>query len=617
MRVRKVINGLIGGQPLSKSLFYTSWKDGGLGLKSMVDRADACKLNQIVQLYGGKLYGYIEWRIIEEGRERGFKVGVNSDFMGWIDYFGRLGQVRTVSRNSPWNNAYLAAMRLDVKLNHYEDAGKGLFVLEDKHGVEELVEVRDKSRFLNTIGCWLKARYFKELVSQKSRGASFGLLKESPVSNFFLGNCKAPMSDYWVRFVLKGRNDTLWTPLKRAQCYKEEYENRFCKCSTSDKKVVESLAHILNSCLVFRGTLMTRRHDLLVDRVFDAVHSRFGHARENCWFNQNLNTLERECNDDMRYFKRTGWKDSISSLRPDMMFWKVDNEHGVETRTLWLVEVTVPFGRWSEEENSLDKKWLEKSRKYAPLLKGIKKVMKEKDQDGNVLKVDLAIIIVSSLGACYKGTRRDFNRMMVKDSTRIGKTQLDLWMKRLVTDAIRGSFNLWMNARPTLIENLNPKVKFEDLEREDDELGIVCGEVERNNNLHEVILEGLRGNDRYLDDVEEDQADFDRLGELRQTDVEDEVLVINDIMDDAEEPKEEMVRAVFEAVRANDRNGGRDDSQDEEMFAIEGDPMILEPDWNGEGKSNEDTIRAALKKFDESVGIDINTNSPESEQDKK
>jgi hypothetical protein len=143
MRVRKVINSLIGGQPLSKCLFYTSWKDGGLGLKSMVDRADACKLNQIVQLYGGKLYGYIEWRIIEEGRERGFKVGVNSDFMGWTDYFGRLGQVRTVSRNSPWNNAYNAAMRLGLKLNHYEDAGKGLFVLEDKHGVEDLVEVRD------------------------------------------------------------------------------------------------------------------------------------------------------------------------------------------------------------------------------------------------------------------------------------------------------------------------------------------------------------------------------------------------------------------------------------------------------------------------------------------
>jgi hypothetical protein len=358
---------------------------------------------------------------------------------------------------------------------------------------------------------------------------------------------------------------------------------------------------------------MTRRHDLLVDRVFDAVHSRFGHARENCWFNQNLNTLERNCNDDMRYFKRTGGKESISSLRPDMMFWKVDTEHGIETRTLWLIEVTVPFGRWSEEENSLDKKWLEKSRKYTPLLKGIRKVMKEKDQDGNVLKVDLAIIIVSSLGACYKGTRRDFNRMMVKGGIRIGKTQLDLWMKRLVTDAIRGSFNLWMNARPTLIENLNPAVKFEELEREDDNLGIVCGEVERNNNLHEVILEGLKGNDRYLDDAGEDQADVDKLNELRQSEIEDEALVVNEIVDDTEEPKEEMMKAVFEAVRTNDRNGGRNDSQDEDLFAIEGDPMILEPEWNGEGKSNEDTIKAALRRLENSDDKDINTNSPETE----
>jgi hypothetical protein len=122
--------------------------------------------------------------------------------------------------------------------------------------------------------------------------------------------------------------------------------------------MVESFAHILNNCLVFRGVLMTRRHDLLVDRVFEAVHARFGHRREDCWFNQSLNTLEKNCNENMKYFKRTGWKENISGLRPDLMFWKVDTENGKKTRTLWLVEVTVPFGRWSEEGNSLDKKWM-------------------------------------------------------------------------------------------------------------------------------------------------------------------------------------------------------------------------------------------------------------------
>jgi hypothetical protein len=33
--IRKIINGKIGGPPLSKDMFYTSWKKGGLGLKNL------------------------------------------------------------------------------------------------------------------------------------------------------------------------------------------------------------------------------------------------------------------------------------------------------------------------------------------------------------------------------------------------------------------------------------------------------------------------------------------------------------------------------------------------------------------------------------------------------
>jgi hypothetical protein len=36
--IRKEINGLIGGPPLSKDMFYSSWKYGGLGIKNMRER---------------------------------------------------------------------------------------------------------------------------------------------------------------------------------------------------------------------------------------------------------------------------------------------------------------------------------------------------------------------------------------------------------------------------------------------------------------------------------------------------------------------------------------------------------------------------------------------------
>jgi hypothetical protein len=47
LEVRKTINTLIGGSPLSKDMFYSSWKYGGLGLKNMGEIYDVCKLNNV------------------------------------------------------------------------------------------------------------------------------------------------------------------------------------------------------------------------------------------------------------------------------------------------------------------------------------------------------------------------------------------------------------------------------------------------------------------------------------------------------------------------------------------------------------------------------------------
>jgi hypothetical protein len=40
--------------------------------------------------------------------------------------------------------------------------------------------------------------------------------KNSIYSNFYIGNCKAPTSDALIRFSLRARNDTLWTPVRKA-----------------------------------------------------------------------------------------------------------------------------------------------------------------------------------------------------------------------------------------------------------------------------------------------------------------------------------------------------------------------------------------------------------------
>jgi hypothetical protein len=129
--------------------------------------------------------------IILEGQDRRYKIADASDFMEWVDYFDRKGDPKAMGRYSPWNHAYMSAKRLELKLNHFIYKGDGTFVLTDKAGKEDAVEVKDKSRFLRTINGWSKKKYFRELVNQKSRGAWFGLLENSPVAIFFLGNCKA------------------------------------------------------------------------------------------------------------------------------------------------------------------------------------------------------------------------------------------------------------------------------------------------------------------------------------------------------------------------------------------------------------------------------------------
>jgi hypothetical protein len=47
-KTRLLINSAVGGQDLSKSLFYTDWRSGGFGLRSLVYRYSMCRVNQVI-----------------------------------------------------------------------------------------------------------------------------------------------------------------------------------------------------------------------------------------------------------------------------------------------------------------------------------------------------------------------------------------------------------------------------------------------------------------------------------------------------------------------------------------------------------------------------------------
>lgn len=42
----------------------------------------------------------------------------------------------TKIRSTSWTDAYVAASRLEIRINHIVEKGGGKFNLEDKHGIE-------------------------------------------------------------------------------------------------------------------------------------------------------------------------------------------------------------------------------------------------------------------------------------------------------------------------------------------------------------------------------------------------------------------------------------------------------------------------------------------------
>jgi hypothetical protein len=76
----------------------------------------------------------------------------------------------------------------------------------------------------------LMDRYYDELFRQSTRGQSIVTLKSSDVSHFFIGICKDPIKDWLLRFTIRARNDTLWTPAKQAMINRSSRLVTGCSC---------------------------------------------------------------------------------------------------------------------------------------------------------------------------------------------------------------------------------------------------------------------------------------------------------------------------------------------------------------------------------------------------
>jgi uncharacterized protein YdcH (DUF465 family) len=270
------------------------------------------------------------------------------------------------------------------------------------------------------------------LLQQKSRGIQFDTFRNSQISNFYVGNGKAPLSNSFIRFALRARNDTLWTPAKKAALFGIEKHTPYCSCSNGR---VRNLLHVLNNCN-YHMTQMTERHNMVQDWIKEAVKKNRKLKEEDFRNNQTVvfDKFEKLKSFDVKQF---------GALEPNSQYWvKLGDED--KKKEIWkpfMVELAITFGKRDTDEyhNSLDNMRMHKTDKYSSMVNYVKNEMAKRSDYRTEFRVEFRTFMISSLGAIPNETVKSFKSMIGKCSM----SNACLWLNRGVCKALKGSFPIW------------------------------------------------------------------------------------------------------------------------------------------------------------------------------
>jgi hypothetical protein len=165
-------------------------------------------------------------------------------------------------------------------------------------------------------------------------------------------------------------------------------------------------------------------------------------------------------------------------------------------RKLIIIEFAIPYGKKTDEVtgDTLKETDHRKRVKYAGLVKYLKEVFGQV-RSRYSYKVIFKTITISSLGAVPGFTIRNFSNIIgVKK-----RNQVEIWVKRMVMAALKGSFNLWMKASPRVYNMMQTKVNLERLERKNERLGLGSDGELISQDLKTVMLAETEG--KEIDDM--------------------------------------------------------------------------------------------------------------------
>ena len=398
-RIRASLNKLIGAK-LPKAAYHASWKDGGMGISSVIDRQQVAQLRAFLCMITSKhqkIQNLMKKALKDERKFRKIPEGNNGLFLNWSPTPERPIE-HTKGTSSLAAKACKVCNQLKIKMKEEEDPDQ---VELNISILDTVIPIRHQSNANKALLHLMREKWKEELCKDTFHLHTFQSLRDNNLSTAFMNRIQNPAKDSFFKFVCKARTNTL--PTKEFIAIMQGRESP--KCSKCHENINESLQHILNGCAA-NVRLIMDRHNAIARYINDEMRKTYSELKYSA-----LDATIQEV--DIQENRR---------LKPDIQLWN-------ENRTkVILVEINVPYATQWQGQHSLEEKYNIKVEKYRDLTRELR---------ARGVRTELFVIVVSSLGALYKESQSAIFRMFTDEKKAKSICRMISGM------ALNGSYKIW------------------------------------------------------------------------------------------------------------------------------------------------------------------------------
>jgi hypothetical protein len=214
-KIRAQVDALLNVRGLPVECHHASWRDGGLGYPSLVDRREVLMVRSFTQMMRSKdekVRTAMRQLPKDERIYRRIEKDPGGIFLNWRDEHGTRGTTCLAARTRKTCQALNISLKLEA---------------------EEMVVRTDTSKYRTKIavgiGRFLTQKVIRpqkldSLLQHEVHGASFATLRGNEVSNTILMNVRARRTDAFFRYVVAVRGDCLPPPVNIGRWYNRPAE---------------------------------------------------------------------------------------------------------------------------------------------------------------------------------------------------------------------------------------------------------------------------------------------------------------------------------------------------------------------------------------------------------